>query len=37
MLDKKKLKKMGEHSKRIIQDWSLENICYQIENIVLTK
>ena len=35
MLDKKRLKEMGEQSKHIIQDWSIENVCSSIENIML--
>ena len=35
MLNKKRTKKMGEHSKFIIQDWSMEKVCTSIEQIVL--
>ncbi len=37
MMDKKKIIEMGENSKSIIQNWSFENICRQIENILLPK
>lgn len=37
MMDKKKLEIMGKNSKLIIQNWSFENICLQIENILLPK
>ena len=37
MMDKKKLEDMGRNSKLIIQNWSFENICSKIENIILHK
>jgi glycosyltransferase involved in cell wall biosynthesis len=37
MMDKEKLKRMGEYSKHIIEDWTIQKVCCQIENIVLAK
>ena len=34
MLDNANLNVMGQNSKHIIQDWTFEKICYQIENIL---
>lgn len=35
MLDRAVVKRMGEHSKQVIKQWTMQNVCKKIEDVVL--